>query len=120
MKICIAKNNIQRNNGTNCTVTEIPIDTHELNIALAEINGRYPETGCAVNHKVSELVYIQSGTGSLTVGTDTINFEEGDSLLIEPNEPFYWHGKFSAVIACSPAFTVEQHEHIENEISELL
>lgn len=113
MKVCKADNNIQRKNGIHCKMTEIPIDSHALNMALGEINGRYPETGYAVNRKVSELVYIQSGSGSLTVGSKTISFSKGDSLLIEPNEYFYWQGSFSTVIACSPAFTVEQHEYIE-------
>ena len=99
IKICKAKNNIQRKNGAHCTITECPIDSNELNIALAETNGRYPETGYTVNRKVSGLVHIQSRTGSLTVGGETISFAAGDSLLIEPNEAFFWNGNFSAIIA---------------------
>ena len=120
MKFCKAKHSIQRKNSNHCLITECPMDTDTLNMALAEINGRYPETGYAVNRKVSEMVYIQSGNGTITVNHKTTNFKEGDVVLIEPNELFFWDGDFSAVIACSPAFTIEQHELIENEMNEAL
>lgn len=66
MKICKAKNNIQRNNSTHCTVIEIPIDTHSLNMALTEINGRYPETGYAL------LIFYLVQTSSIAALTLTL------------------------------------------------
>ena len=118
MKICKKEQSIERRNGNYCTVTELPIETPSLNMATAEISGRYPESGHAINHKVSEMVYIQEGSGSITVNDQLTAFKNGDVVLVEPGDKFFWNGKFKGIISCSPAFTIEQHEVIEATVSE--
>lgn len=84
-----------------------------INMALATISGRYPSAGYAINHKVQEMIYIQQGSGSISVNGQTTDFASGDVILVEPGDKFFWYGNFIAVIACSPAFSPEQHEVCE-------
>ena len=48
-----------------CVVYEYPMQTSEMNIAVAEVKGRYPEQGYALNHACSEMGYVIKGNGKL-------------------------------------------------------
>jgi quercetin dioxygenase-like cupin family protein len=112
MKLCRKEETIERNNSDNCVVTECPLDDDALNFAIAKINGRYPESGFAINHKSKEIVYVQQGRGTVCVDGQTVELNAGDVVMIEAGEKFFWDGEFTFHIACSPAFTVEQHKHV--------
>ena len=88
------------------------MDETALNFALSEVHGRYPESGVAVNTQVKELVYVMQGSGELWMNDEATAFEQGDALLVEPGERYYFQGDFTLAIACNPAFTPEQHQHI--------
>lgn len=115
MEYCNVKNSIVRKVNDDCTITEYPINSNKINIASVEIHGRYPQTGYAVNREVDELVFITNGNGSITQKNKTLSFTAGDTILIEPNEVYFWSGNFTATIACTPAFTAHQHEYIDFE-----
>jgi len=97
-------------NAEGCDVYEHPLEDKDINGSVIIINGRYPETGYALNKVCKELVYIIRGSGvlGLSDGTST-DFDEGDSLLINPNEKFFWEGEFESYMVCTPAFDPEQH-----------
>lgn len=113
MKICKKSQAMTHKNSESCVVTACTIKNDLLNIAVADIKGRYPEAGYAVNHQVHEMVYIQSGSGAITLSDQVIEFSAGDVILIEPGDYYFWQGEFTGVIACNPAFTAEQHEVVD-------
>ena len=86
-----------------------------LDIAEITISGRYPETGWAVNREVHEMVYVKEGRGSLTIrgGAET-QLSGGDVVSIAPGQAFAWSGDMTIIMACSPAFDIDQYE-IEEE-----
>lgn len=113
MKVCKKSQTSTHHNNEHCSIVEYPIDMPAINMALATINGRYPSAGYAINHKVQEVVYIQQGNGSISVNGQITDFASGDVILVEPGDKFFWDGNFKMTIACSPAFTPEQHEICE-------
>lgn len=115
MKICKKSQTLTHHNNEHCSIVEYPIDMLAINMALATISGRYPSSGYAINHIVQEMAYIQQGSGSICVNGETTDLEEGDVVLVEPGDKFFWEGDFKAIIACSPAFSPEQHEICESD-----
>ena len=113
-KMIIKKNNsIRRENSPNCIAHEYPMEQKDINIAYAEIDGRYPDTGMATNKLVKELVFIVGGEGNLTIDGISHALEQGDALLIKPEQKYFYDGKLNLVISCHPAWTPEQHEIID-------
>ena len=103
---------IKIRNGTTCHVLEYPFNEKDINGSVISVNGRYPETGFVVNEVCKEVVYIISGTGSLTVNSTTVDFSEGDSLFVDSGEKYFWQGSFTSYMACTPAFYPEQHNEL--------
>ena len=61
-----------------------------------------------------ELVYVLEGRGTLVLENGTINFEKGDSILINDNEKYYWDTEYCKVsMTCTPAWTQEQYRLIQ-------
>lgn len=104
---------IEHKNSENCVVSEFPTDDQQINFATAKITARYPETGLASNTLCREIVYVQEGAGKIVVDNVEYSLAKGDVILVLPNEKFYWEGNMTIHIACTPAFTPEQHIHIE-------
>lgn len=109
MKITYAKQSIERKNTEVCVVTEYPPIDNNLDFAIVQISGRYPNARQAMNTKCKEIVYIQNGSGCITVSNVEYTLNPGDIVLIEPGEQFFWEGNMTLHIACTPAFTIEQH-----------
>lgn len=81
-----------------------------LNIARVEINGRFPKNGSMRNNVVKEIVFVESGSGQVTIDRVTHEIKKGDVILYEKGELVSWEGSFSLTIACTPAWTPAQHE----------
>ncbi|HFL2713449.1 TPA: cupin domain-containing protein [Legionella pneumophila] len=109
MKITYANQSLERQNSEVCIVTEYPHIDNDLDFAIVKISGRYPETKQAMNKKCKEIVYVQSGTGRVTVNHVEYALNPGDIVLIEAGEPFFWEGNMTLHIVCTPAFNLEQH-----------
>lgn len=109
MKITYANQSIERQHNDICVVTEYPHIDKDLDFATVKISGRYPEIKQAMNTTCKEIVYVQNGTGRVTVNHVEYALNSGDVVLIEPGEPFFWDGNMVLHIACTPAFTIEQH-----------
>ena len=95
--------------GDNFKSIEYDTKDKELNIAHVSINGRVPEKGVMRNTKVKEIVYVASGKGSVTINNKKEEISEGDVIFYEKNERVFWEGKLDLIIACTPAWSLEQH-----------
>lgn len=100
------------NNSNTCTAIEYPINDPDINIAVIKINGRYPETGRTVNLVCKELVYISEGNGKVIIEGKEISLHQGDVVLIEKGEKYYWDGNLTMVVPCTPAWYPEQHKEV--------
>ncbi|HLB55875.1 MAG TPA: cupin domain-containing protein [Coxiellaceae bacterium] len=110
---CTKNQAIERKNSDRCVVSEFPIHDHDINFAIAKISACYPDTGLATNTKCKEIVFVHEGSGKIVVDGKEYLLNAGDVILIDKNEKFYWDGKMTLHISCTPAFTPEQHVHIE-------
>ncbi|HCM37975.1 MAG: hypothetical protein UV61_C0006G0103 [Candidatus Gottesmanbacteria bacterium GW2011_GWB1_43_11] len=91
------------------TIREYLMPENSVSGAVAEIRGKYPEIGFAVNQICKELVYIISGAGKLVTKKKTVVFSRGDSLFIAKGEAFYWEGNFTMYMVTVPKFDPKQH-----------
>ncbi len=97
-------------NSATCTAYEYETSTPGINIARVDVSGRYPESGTAVNTKVAELVYVASGSGVVWCDDVSTQLSKGDVVSIAAGEHVYWEGVFALIIACAPAWSLDQYE----------
>lgn len=113
MKI-VRKNQTKKfKNSDVCVATEYPLGDKDINGAVIKLNGRYPDKGRVVNLKCKELAYIIKGLGKIMVEDREVKLKEGDMILIEPGEKYYWDGNMTMFVPCTPAWYPEQHEEVE-------
>lgn len=110
MKIIKKDQTREFKNSDVCIAIEYPMDDKDINGAVIELDGRYPDTGRVVNEKCKELVYVIEGAGTLTVEGEEIQLAEGDLAMIEPNEKYFFEGKLKLFTPCTPAWYPEQHK----------
>lgn len=101
-------------NSPACTAIEYPLKSPDINCAIVELTGRYPETGVAMNTECKELAYVVNGSGRVIVDNKETALAEGDMVLIDPGEKFYWDGTMTLVVPCAPAWRIEQHKIIND------
>lgn len=94
---------------------EYNIEDKDINYCIAEIDGRFPKMGLAVNRKCKEMAHILAGSGVLVVEGEEYHVKKDDVVLIDVGERYYWEGKMRLGIPCAPAWTKEQHEVVETE-----
>lgn len=112
----IIKNNeaIKGANSDKCKTIEYPFGDEEIDLGLAEITGRYPDSGYCVNLVSKELIYVIEGSGTLYFENEIVNFQKGDSILINNNEKYYWDTQYCKVsMTCTPAWSEEQHKLVQ-------
>ena len=111
----IKYNNAEKGqNSDNCKVIEYSFNDKDIDLGVAIIKGRYPASGYGMNLISKELVYILEGSGSLICGDKKIEFAQGDSILIEPNEKYYFDTQYSKIaMACTPAWSKEQYRMVD-------
>ena len=99
-------------NGPGCTVFEYGGDK-DISGAVAVINGRYPDSGWAVNEVSKEVVYVVSGSGTFYAKGTTIRLKETDMVLVDIHEPYYIEGTHLHIfMSTTPAWTPEQHKQL--------
>jgi hypothetical protein len=86
----------------------------DINLAVVDVNGRYPAENFTSNAAVQELLFITAGAGEYH-GKDGAaqKFTAGDALLIAENEAYFFTGKFTAAITCAPAWTLAQTKEVK-------
>lgn len=113
MKISYKNQAIKRKNSEVCVVTEYPMIDRDLDFAIVNVSGRYPDYKFAMNKKCKEIVYIQDGEGKVVVNNIEYLLHAGDVVLIEAGEKFYWEGNLTLGISCNPAFEIAQHQIVD-------
>lgn len=113
MRIAFKDQAKQKANSSMCSVTEYPLNDPMLDLAIATITGRYPESGRFVNQECKELAYVQNGQGKIVINGEEISLTEGDSIIIDAGEPYYWEGNLQLILSCRPAWTAIQHQQID-------
>lgn len=89
------------------------LNDKDIDFCINTINGRYPEKGYCTNEKCKEICYILDGKGTLNKKDESINFEQGDVILIDKKEIYYWNGNCKIIMICTPAWYKEQCKLLE-------
>lgn len=100
-------------NSDTCTAIDYWTGDKDINGAILEINGRYPDKGRVVNLECKEMAYIMKGPGKLEVEGKEIKLNEGDLVLIDKGEKYFWEGNIIMFGSCTPAWYPEQHKEVE-------
>ena len=106
------KNWVKYENSPKCIAYEYPTNDKDLNIALIEINGKYPDEGEVTNEVVKEIVFVVKGKGKIVVDKKEYAVEEGDAVLILPKQRYFFNGALEILVSCSPAWYLEQHKQL--------
>jgi len=96
-----------------CVIYEYSFGDDAIDGCIVKLNGRYPQKGFALNAVCKEMAYVISGSGKINVENKEHGLSEGDAVLINPNEKFYWQGNLELFIPCAPAWSVNQYKIIE-------
>lgn len=104
---------LRKNNSPSCTVWEYGTSS-VIDAADSRINGRYPESGFALNETSTMSIRIISGVGRLATKQSSADLVAGDVALVPNGEAYYFEGKeLSFFMACSPAWSLAQYSEIE-------
>ena len=111
MQFIKKSNAVKGANSDKCKTLEYSFKDKDMDLGIATITGRYPENGFCVNTISKELIYVLDGNGKLYFENNCIEFEEGDSILINSTEKYYWDSTYCIVsMTCTPAWNEEQHK----------
>lgn len=113
MKVIKTKQAEKNKIGKKCVAIEYPMEDKDINGSVINLHGRYPDQGRAVNQECKEIAYILEGSGRLIIEGETVDLKEGDMVLIEPKEKYFWKGEMKMFVPCAPAWYPEQHEIVE-------
>ncbi len=101
-------------NSDKCKTLEYSFNDKNIDLGIATITGRYPENGYCVNTVSKELIYVLEGNGKLYLENNFVEFEKGDSFLIDSNEKYYWDSIYCVVsMSCTPAWNEEQYKIVK-------
>ena len=113
MKIVRKKQSKKFKNSKHCWVSEYPLNDKDINGAFVKLTGREPDEGRVVNLKCKELAYIIDGSGKVFIEGREIKVKCGDLVLIESGEKFFWEGKMTMFLSCTPAWNVKQYKKVK-------
>lgn len=114
MIVIKSEDTIKGANSDKCKTLEYSFGDKDIDLGVAIITGRYPDTDYCVNLVSKELIYVLDGSGKLCFEDTTIEFKKGDSILIDNNEKYYWQTDYCKVsMTCTPAWTESQHKLIK-------
>jgi mannose-6-phosphate isomerase-like protein (cupin superfamily) len=112
MKVIHKNQTAKIKNSDVCTAIEYPLGDKDINGAVIELSGRYPDEGRVVNLKCKELAYIIEGSGKVVIEGEKVELHNGDLVLIEPGEKYFWEGNLKMFVPCIPAWYPEQHKKV--------
>jgi mannose-6-phosphate isomerase-like protein (cupin superfamily) len=114
MEIITSNKAVAHKNSEDCLAYEYEFrGEKDINGAVIKLAGRYPESGKALNDICKELSYIVEGSGTLTQGGKIYTLSEGDMILIQPGEAYFFEGTLTMLISSSPAWYPGQHHNIQ-------
>jgi hypothetical protein len=112
MKLSKATDRKAHKNNPTTTAYEYNTGSTAINGAVITINGRYPESGRALNTLSTSLVHVMLGNGVALFEGMSVELATDDELLIEPHESYAFEGNMTILYVATPAWTAEQAEHI--------
>lgn len=110
MEFVSSSHTTRSQNAANTTVYEYPTTDPSINGAVATIFGRYPEKGFVLNSICKEIVYVIEGNGIIGLIDKEVAIKNGDVLLLQPNEKYYWDGNLTLFMVTAPKFDPTQHK----------
>jgi len=113
MKIVHKEQAERVSNSKNCVAVEYPLGDIDINGAIIELTGREPDEGRAMNTECKESAYVINGSGRVVIDGKIIDLKEGDLILIEPGEKFFWEGNMTMFMPCAPAWHPGQYKKVE-------
>ncbi|MFH1089678.1 MAG: cupin domain-containing protein [Candidatus Uhrbacteria bacterium] len=113
MKIIHENQTEKFKNSENCTAIEYPLGDKDINGAIVKLTGRYPDKGRVVNLKCKELCYVIEGSGRIVIDNQEVALCQGDLILIELGEKYFFDGNLTIFVPCVPAWYAEQHIEVE-------
>jgi ethanolamine utilization protein EutQ (cupin superfamily) len=112
--------NIQKNeeaiahqNTSTCVAYEYSTSADEINAAVIELAGRYPDDGWVRNLVCTSLIHVIQGSGHIEGECGTTELAAGDQVLIVPGEKYAFGGSMKLLYVASPAWAPEQAEHVQ-------
>lgn len=96
-----------------CIVYEYPMGDADMNGAVAQLSGRYPEEDRVVNTQSKEMGYVVQGSGKIVIEGKEILLQQGSLVLIQAGEKYYWEGHMTLFLSCAPAWNPAQHKKIK-------
>ena len=104
---------LKHENSPACVAFEYGMSTDKIDSAVIELNGRYPESGWALNTACTALVHVIRGAGRARSEVGDVVLKEDDQLLIHPNEKYALEGHMKLLFSASPAWSPEQARTID-------
>ncbi|MBU3924679.1 cupin domain-containing protein [Patescibacteria group bacterium] len=100
-------------NSEACVAIDYWTDDKDINGAVIELNGRYPDKGRVMNLECKEMAYVIKGSGKVSIEGVETEINKGSLILIEPGEKFFWEGNMTMFMPCAPAWYPEQYKEVE-------
>lgn len=113
MKIIHKEQTERVRNSKNCIAVEYPLGDIDINGAIIELTGREPDEGRVMNMECKELAYIINGSGRVVIDEKIVDLKQGDLILIESGEKFFWEGNMTMFMPCAPAWHPNQYEKVK-------
>ena len=93
-----------------CKTLEYSFGDKDIDLGVATITGRFPESGFCKNTISKELIYVMEGSAKIYFRDKTVELDVGDAVLIDVLDEYYWETDYCKVsMSCSPAWSPEQH-----------
>ena len=99
-------------NSESCIATEYPLGDADIDFATVELMGRYPDKGRVMNQMSKEVCLILKGSGKVVIEGKETPLNEGDVVMMEPGEKYFWEGNFRIFMATAPKFDPNRHKII--------
>ncbi len=114
MKIIKLKDCYKGQNANNCVYNEYDFLDNDIDFSTSKIVGNYPNNAYCINEECKEIIFVIKGNGTLKFSNLEIEFNEGDSILIDKNEKYQWlNCNCTIAMCCTPAWNAKQHKIIK-------
>ena len=100
-------------NAPSCVAYEYEHGDEDIDIAFIEIRGKYPEKGSAMNKICKEMVFVVGGKGKIEIDEKSYSLNEGDTVLIQPNQKYFFEGNIDLIFSCHPSFNSKNYVRCE-------
>lgn len=101
----------RHDNTAACRAYEYAMPTGEIDSAVIELKGRYPDEGWVFNTACTALVHVIKGNGKLLYPESERELGEDDQVLLLPQERYAFEGDMKLLFSATPAWSPEQAGH---------